>query len=59
MANLGTSTDLSLFPGDYVAFGFSAQQLFSFQYGIKEDFVYVGAGHDHAGHHHSGRLDRC
>lgn len=44
MANLGTSTDLSLFPGDYAAFGFSAQQLDSFQYGIKADFVYVGQG---------------
>lgn len=44
MANLGISTDLSLFPGDYAAFGFSDQQLNSFQYGIKPDFLYVGQG---------------
>lgn len=44
MANLGASTDLSLFPGDYAAFGFSEQQLNSFQYGIKENFLYAGLG---------------
>jgi Ca2+-binding RTX toxin-like protein len=41
MASLGTTPDLSLFPGDYVAFGFSAQQLDHFQYGVKDGYVYV------------------
>ena len=42
MANAGTSVDLSLFPGDYVAFSFSAQQQFSIEYGFKEALFYVG-----------------
>ncbi len=42
MANLGPNPDLSLFPGDYVAFAFSSQQLFSYQYGLKQGFFYTG-----------------
>ena len=41
MASLGSSPDLSLFPGDFAAFGFSAQQLEHFQYGLQENYVYV------------------
>jgi Ca2+-binding RTX toxin-like protein len=41
MANLGSNPDLSAFPGDWVAFGFSSQQLDHFQYGVKNGFVYV------------------
>ena len=41
MANLGTAPDLSAFPGDFVAFGFSSQQLEHFQYGVKDGYVYV------------------
>jgi Ca2+-binding RTX toxin-like protein len=41
MANSGSTTDLSTFPGDWVAFGFSSQQLDHFQYGVKNGLVYV------------------
>lgn len=41
MANLGSNPDHSQFPGDYAAFGFSEQQLQHFQYGVKDNYVYV------------------
>jgi Ca2+-binding RTX toxin-like protein len=41
MANLGSTPDLSQFPGDYVAFGFSSTHLDHFQYGVKAGYVYV------------------
>ncbi len=41
MANLGATPDLTAFPGDYAAFGFSSQQLDHFQYGVKNGYVYV------------------
>jgi Ca2+-binding RTX toxin-like protein len=41
MASLGATPDLSTFPGDYAAFGFSSQQLEHFQYGVKDGYVYV------------------
>ena len=41
MANLGSTPDLSGFPGDYVAFGFSSTQLDHYQYGVKAGYVYV------------------
>lgn len=41
MANLGTNPDLSLFPGDYAAFGFSEEQLQIIQYGVRDGFFYV------------------
>ena len=42
MANLANSTDLSQFPGDYIAFEYTGEQLFSYQYGLKANFFYAG-----------------
>jgi Ca2+-binding RTX toxin-like protein len=41
MASLGATPDLSSFPGDFVAFGFSSTPLDHFQYGVKNGYVYV------------------
>jgi Ca2+-binding RTX toxin-like protein len=41
MASLGATPDLTAFPGDYAAFGFSSTQLDHFQYGVKDGYVYV------------------
>ncbi|MEO6114459.1 MAG: calcium-binding protein, partial [Sphingomicrobium sp.] len=41
MQNLGTTTDLSTFPGDYVAFDYSGSQLQLLEYGVKDGYIYV------------------
>ena len=41
VSTLGSTPDLTQFPGDYAAFGFSSNHLDHFQYGVKDGYVYV------------------
>ena len=58
MSSLGATPDLAAFPGDYVAFGFSATQLEHFQYGVKDGYVYVTSGREPNDFAYPGRDQR-